>query len=107
MSAGSPIRVLVADDHTMVRQGLAVFLKLADDLELAGEAENGAEAIDRCAELRPDVVLMDMMMPEMDGAAATSVIKERFPEIQIIALTTFTEEGLVQRALRAGAIGYL
>jgi NarL family two-component system response regulator LiaR len=101
------IRVLIVDDHEMVRQGLAMFLDVFDDLELAGEAENGAEALQRCAEVRPDVVLMDLMMPEMDGATATRAIRERFPAVRVIALTSFQEEGLVQRALQAGAIGYL
>jgi NarL family two-component system response regulator LiaR len=101
------IRVLIVDDHEMVRQGLALFLQVFDDLELAGEAENGAEALQRCAEAWPDVVLMDLMMPEMDGATATRAIREHFPTVRVIALTSFQEEGLVQRALQAGAIGYL
>jgi two-component system, NarL family, response regulator LiaR len=101
------IRVLVVDDHTMVRRGLATFLKVFDDLELAGEAVSGQEAIQSCAELQPDVVLMDMVMPEMDGATATRLIRKQFPAIQVLALTSFKEEVLVQSALQAGAIGYL
>jgi NarL family two-component system response regulator LiaR len=101
------IQVLLVDDHRMVREGLAVFLQVSDDLELAGEAENGAEAVALCEQLRPDVVLMDLKMPQMDGATATRLITERFPEIRVIALTSFQEEGLVQRALQAGAISYL
>lgn len=101
------IRVLLVDDHEMVRQGLAVFLEVFDDLELAGEAEHGRDAVRRCAEVQPDVVLMDLMMPEMDGVAATRALREQFPAVRVIALTSFQEEGLVQRALQAGAIGYL
>ncbi len=107
MTVQERIRVLLVDDHDMVRQGLAVFLEAFEDLEMAGEAENGAEAIQRCAAIQPDVVLMDLMMPEMDGVAATRAIRERFPAIHVIALTSFQEEGLAQQALQAGAIGYL
>ena len=107
MSDTGTLRVLVADDHRMVRRGLAVFLQVSDDLELAGEAENGAQAVELCAQLHPDVVLMDLKMPQLGGIEATRIISERFPEIRIIALTSFAEEGLVQRALQAGAIGYL
>ncbi len=107
MSDERPIQVLLVDDHRMVREGLAVFLQVADDLELAGEAEDGAEAVELCARLQPDVVLMDLKMPRMDGATATRLITERFPGIRVIALTSFQEEGLVERALQAGAISYL
>jgi two-component system, NarL family, response regulator LiaR len=100
-------RVLIVDDHMMVRRGLATFLKVFDDLELAGEAENGQAAIELCARLRPDVVLMDMVMPDMDGATATRLIRKQSESIQVIALTSFKEEILVQSALQAGAIGYL
>jgi NarL family two-component system response regulator LiaR len=101
------IRVLIVDDHAMVRRGLATFLKVFDDLELAGEAESGLAAIELCARLQPDVVLMDMVMPDMDGAAATRLIRKQSESIQVIALTSFKEEILVQNALQAGAIGYL
>jgi NarL family two-component system response regulator LiaR len=101
------IRVLVVDDHTMVRRGLATFLKVFDDLELAGEAAGGQEAVQLCAKVQPDVVLMDMVMPDMDGPTATRLIREQSPSIQVIALTSFKEESLVQGALQAGAIGYL
>ena len=101
------IRVLVVDDHTMVRRGLATFLKIFDDLELAGEAASGQEAIQLCAQLQPDVVLMDMVMPDMDGASATRLIRKQSPSVQVLALTSFKEEILVQSALQAGAIGYL
>ena len=106
-SPSQPIRVMLADDHTMVRRGLAAFLKVFDDLQLAGEAESGAAAIQLCGELLPDVVLMDMVMPDMDGATATRAIRQQFPQVQVIALTSFKEGDLVKNALQAGAIGYL
>ena len=108
MISPSPrIRVLVVDDHTMVRRGLATFLKAFDDLELAGEAASGQAALELSAQLQPDVVLMDMVMPDMDGAAVTRLLRSQSPSIRVIALTSFTEEILVQSALQAGAIGYL
>jgi NarL family two-component system response regulator LiaR len=102
-----PIRVMVVDDHTMVRRGLATILKVFDDLELAGEAANGQAAIDLCARIQPDVILMDMVLPGMDGATATRLIRKQSPSVQVLALTSFKEESLVQSALQAGAIGYL
>ena len=107
VSFPQPIRVLLVDDHTMVRKGLALFLKAFDDLELAGEAESGATAIQLCGEIRPDVVLMDIVMPDMDGVAATRAICQQFPYVQVIALTSFKEGDLVKNALEAGATGYL
>ena len=108
MTSPSPrIRVLVVDDHPMVRRGLATFLKVFSDLEMAGEAADGKAAIQLCVDLQPDVVLMDMAMPDMDGATATRHIRSRSQAIQVIALTSFKEESLVQSALQAGAIGYL
>ena len=101
------IRVMVVDDHTMVRRGLATFLKVFDDLELVGEAASGQAAVQLCAQTQPDVVLMDMVMPDMDGAAATRLIRKQSSSIQVLALTSFKEEVLVQSALQAGAIGYL
>jgi NarL family two-component system response regulator LiaR len=98
---------MVVDDHTMIRRGLATFLKVYDDLELAGEASSGQAAIQICDQLHPDVVLMDMVMPDMDGASATRIIRKQSPLTQVIALTSFKEEILVHSALQAGAIGYL
>ena len=102
-----PIRVMIVDDHAMVRRGLATILKVFDDLELAGEAESGEVAVQLCAEILPDVILMDMVLPEMDGAMATRAIRQQFPQVQVIALTSFKEGELIKNALEAGAIGYL
>lgn len=107
MTASVPIRILLVDDHDMVRRGLAVFLMAFDDFALVGEAANGQEALDRCSELRPDVILMDLMMPVVDGVTAIRRIREAFPGTQIIALTSFSDEKLVEDAMQAGAIGYL
>ena len=107
ISPSQPIRVMLVDDHTMVRRGLATFLKVFDDLQLAGEAESGAAAIQLCGEILPDVVLMDMVMPDMDGATATRTIRKQFPQVQVIVLTSFKEGELIKNALEAGAIGYL
>ncbi len=101
------IRVMLVDDHTMVRKGLALFLKAFNDLELAGEAENGTDAIQLCAEILPDVILMDMVMPDLDGVTVTRSICQQFPHIKVIALTSFKDGKLIQDALEAGAIGYL
>jgi NarL family two-component system response regulator LiaR len=102
-----PIRVMLVDDHTMVRRGLAAFLKVFDDLQLVGEAESGEAAIQLCAEVMPDVILMDMVLPLMDGAATTRLIRQQFPQTQVIVLTSFKEGELIKNALEAGAIGYL
>ncbi len=107
MSEKNSIRVLIVDDHAMVRRGLSAFLLAQSDLEMIGEAADGAEAVRRCAELKPDVVLMDLVMPKTDGVEATRLIRARFPRTQVIALTSFQEDELVQDALRAGAISYL
>lgn len=105
--SSKPIRVMLVDDHSMVRRGLITFLKTFDDLQFAGEAESGEAAIQLCAEILPDVILMDMVLPKMDGAETTRAIRQRFPQIQIIALTSFTEGELIKKVLEAGAIGYL
>jgi NarL family two-component system response regulator LiaR len=107
MAEPALIRVMLVDDHAVVRSGLGAFLMAFDDLELVAEAGSGEEAVAMCNRLRPDVVLMDLKMPGMDGAAATRQIREHWPEIQVVALTSFKEEELVERALEAGAIGYL
>jgi NarL family two-component system response regulator LiaR len=102
-----PIRVMLVDDHDVVRRGLAVVLKAFDDLILVGEAANGREAVHTCKAVHPDVILMDLVMPEMDGVAATQIIRQADPHVQIVALTSFKDEHLVQAALQAGAIGYM
>jgi two-component system, NarL family, response regulator LiaR len=102
-----PIRVMIVDDHAVVRSGLATFLMVHDDLELVADVGGGQEALRVCQEKAVDVILMDLVMPEMDGASATQAIKEAFPHIQVIALTSFREEELVQGVLQAGAISYL
>ena len=101
------IKVLITDDHTVVRNGLSSFLMVYEDFELVGEAKNGKQAIQLCDQLLPDVVLMDLVMPGVDGATATRRIKEKHPTIQILALTSYKEREQVQSALQAGAIGYL
>jgi two-component system, NarL family, response regulator LiaR len=101
------VRVMIVDDHLMVRRGLASLLCAAQDVELVGEAANGSEAVRISARIRPDVVLMDLNLPELDGIAATRAIREANPRIQVIAVTSSHEDELVCDALRAGAIGYL
>ncbi len=107
MTEANLIRVMLVDDHAVVRSGLSTFLMTCDDMELVGEAASGEQAISLCEKSKPDVVLMDLVMPGMDGATATHKLRERCPEIQVIVLTSFKEQELVQGALRAGAIGYL
>jgi NarL family two-component system response regulator LiaR len=107
MKSSQTIQVLLVDDHNVVRSGLATFLRAYDDLELVGEAKNGSEALHLCREKKPDVILMDLMMPEMDGIAATRAILADYPEIKIIAMTSFEDGELVQGVLAAGAISYL
>jgi len=101
------IRVMIVDDHAMVRKGLVAFLKNEPALALVGEAGDGREAIECCEQLQPDVILMDLVMPDLGGVAATRTIHQRWPQVQVIALTSFQEKELVQDALQAGAIGYL
>jgi NarL family two-component system response regulator LiaR len=107
MTKQNHIRVMIVDDHPMVRDGLKVFLLTAEDMELVGEATNGEQALRLCDQVQPDVILMDIVMPEMDGPTATRAIRERHPQVQVVALTSFTEEDLVHKAMQAGAIGYL
>ena len=103
----NPIRVLLVDDHAVVRSGLGAVLMANDDLALVGEAGNGEEAVRLCQRFKPDVILMDLMMPVMDGVAATSIIRQRWPHINVIALTSFKEKEYVEGALKAGALSYL
>jgi NarL family two-component system response regulator LiaR len=103
----SQIRILIVDDHKVVRKGLRTFIAVHDDLDLVGEAGNGEEAIEQCATLLPDVVLMDLKMPVMDGPTAIRHIRSRFPDVKVVALTSFDDDEMAQRALEAGAIGYL
>jgi two-component system, NarL family, response regulator LiaR len=101
------IRVLIADDHGVVRQGLTMYLELDPEIEVIGEAANGEEAVTMASELEPDVVLMDLLMPVMDGIAATNEIKARTSEVEVVALTSVLDDGAVTGAVRAGAMGYL
>lgn len=101
------IRVLIVDDHSVVRQGLQMFLALDPDIEVIGEADNGQEALQRARALQPDVILMDLLMPKMDGITAITAIRRELPDIEIIALTSVLEDASVVGAVRAGAIGYL
>jgi len=107
MNTLKTIQVMLVDDHNVVRSGLATFLKAYEDMELVGEAKNGLEALNLCHKKKPDVILMDLMMPEMDGIAATRAILADYPDIKIIAMTSFEEEELVHGVLAAGAISYL
>lgn len=107
MTTMNKIRVMIVDDHAVVRSGLNAFLKAYDDLELAGSARSGEEAVQLCEEMKPDVVLMDLIMPGMDGATATHSIRQKCPKTQVIILTSFKEASMVQKAIQAGAIGYL
>jgi len=102
-----PIRVMIVDDHPMVRRGLAAFLKVSSGLEFVGEAGDGQEAVRLCTQFRPDVILMDLVMPIMSGAAATRDIRAKCPQVQVVALTSFQDKELVHEALEAGAISYL
>jgi NarL family two-component system response regulator LiaR len=107
MSNFDRIRLLIVDDHKVVRKGLKFFISTFDDIELVGEAKNGRQAVEQCAQHQPDVVLMDLVMPVMDGPTAIKQIHEQFPEIKIVALTSFDDEDLVHQAIASGAIGYL
>ena len=101
------IRVLIVDDHAMVRRGMRDFLDLHDDLEVVGEAANGVEALAQTAALLPDVVVMDLLMPDLDGIAATAQLKALHPTIEVVVITSFIEEDRITAALEAGASGFL
>ena len=107
MDTSTSIRILIVDDHGMIRRGLAAYLENAPGLELVGEAQDGRQALDLCERVRPDVVLMDLVMPKLGGAAATRIIRQRWPQTQVIALTSFADKALVEEALQAGALSYL
>lgn len=102
-----PIRILIVDDHAVVRQGLKMFLGLDPELEVVGEAGDGAEALEQARVLRPDVVPMDLLMPKMDGVAATAAIRRELTDVEVVALTSVLEDASVVGAVRAGATGYL
>jgi NarL family two-component system response regulator LiaR len=106
-AAALPIRVMVVDDHLMVRHGLAFILKVYEDMQLVGETGSGEDAIELCAKILPDVILMDMVLPTIDGVTATRAIREKFPQVQVIALSSFKEAEMIKNALEAGAMGYL
>lgn len=108
MADSEPIRIITVDDHDLVRKGIRFTLLSIDDIELVGEAANGEESLQVCVEMLPDVVIMDMrMVGDMDGIQATRIIREQYPQIQVVALSSFFDHELVQGALQAGAIGYL
>src|SRR3954467_6657854 len=103
----NPIRLVIVDDHAVVRQGLKAFLATESDIEVLGEASNGREAVEVVERTKPDLVLMDLVMPEMDGIAATASIKQSQPEIEVLVMTSFIEDEKVFGAMRAGATGYV
>jgi two-component system, NarL family, response regulator LiaR len=106
-AAKPKIRVMIVDDHELVRSGLESILRLFDDIELVAQVDSGAAAVGSCGQARPDVVLMDLLMPGMNGVAATEVLLREHPGLRVLALTSFSDEELIEGALRAGAIGYL
>lgn len=103
----TPIRVLVVDDQQMIREGIALILKSQPDIEVVGEASDGREALERVEETRPDVVLMDISMPHLNGIDATVLVKRRFPQVKVLVLTVHDAEGYILQLLRAGASGYI
>jgi two-component system, NarL family, response regulator LiaR len=107
MNEATPIKVMIVDDHPIVRDGLKKMMPVFDDLVLVGEAENGRAAIDGCGQNLPDVILMDILMPGMNGILATRAILEQYPQIRIIMLTSYPNDDLIQESLEAGAVGYI
>lgn len=107
MNEPKPIKVMIVDDHPIVRDGLRNMFLVFDDLELIAEAEDGKQALEMCQRALPDVIMMDILMPKMDGIAATQAILERYPQVRIIILTSYPEDNLVQKSLQAGALGYV
>jgi NarL family two-component system response regulator LiaR len=107
MAESKKIRVMIVDDHTIVREGLTTLLEVHPELTLVGDAADGARAIELCDQLEPDVILMDLMMPQMDGVTAIQLIMKSHPEVRILALTSFVENEMLHAALEAGAVGYL
>ncbi|MEA2714155.1 MAG: hypothetical protein QOK27_2116 [Gemmatimonadales bacterium] len=107
MSSSSPVRILTADDHPLIRAGLVAFLATEPGLEVVAEVDNGEEALEKYRELHPDIVLMDLSMPVMDGLSATKAILDEFPDARVIVLTTYDGDEDIHRALDAGAMGYL
>lgn len=101
------IKILLVDDHGIVRQGLRMYLQMDPDLQVVGEASNGEEAVDQARKLKPDIVLMDILMPGMDGLEATAVIRRELPDTEVIALTSVLDDAVIHQTIRAGAIGYL
>lgn len=101
------IRVVVADDHPLVRHGIKTVFEAYDDIEVVAEAENGKEVIEICEKYKPDIVIMDMVMPILDGAEATSQLINKFPDIKVIALTSFNDKDLIKKSLKAGAISFI
>ena len=107
MSKKNKIRVMIVDDHPLVRHGIKTVFEAYDEILLVAEAENGKEAIEMCEKYRPDIVLMDMVMPVLNGSQATEEIIKRWPDIKVIALTSFNDKDLIKRCLKPGAISYI
>ena len=107
INQSSSIRIIVVDDHQVLREGIHYVCLTAEDIDLVGEAANGRDALKLCDELQPDVALVDLMMPDMDGIATIKVIRQQYPEIKILVLTSFNSESLINQALKEGAHGYI